>query len=298
MFDVKKWLVEDMKFSAEEAEKMAPNFTEERIKTLEAGYTSSAALAAKQAEIDKLQGQWTAANDKLNQEMAEWASLTAKEKTEAKDLQEALEKSRVRIAQLETRIGTAATTHGFDAKTILDGTVEVPVVKKDEPPAVDPSKFVSVEQFGTLSNFMLQLPAKLQRIAHEHHALTGEYLDTEAITGEIMARAKKGENVDPVAIWEQTHKIAEKRQAKAQAQIDADKKLEYERGLDEGRSQAALPGPHVPGRSSPVFGNRDQAGKFTPHVSKLQRPQPEQGVRSAAAALATHKYRQPATSGR
>src|SRR5262245_36749921 len=99
MFDVKKWLIDDMKFQADEAEKMAPNFTEERAKTLEAGYAGAATIAARQQEVDKLSAQWQDANAKLNQEMAQWASLTAAEKSQAQGLQDALEKSRVRIAQ-------------------------------------------------------------------------------------------------------------------------------------------------------------------------------------------------------
>lgn len=291
-FDLKKWLMEDMKFSADEAEKMAASFTPERISTLEKTYGDATTYRSTSAEIAKTQQQLKEANDRLNAEMAEWATLTAKEKEQNTALQTSLEAARVRATQLETRLTTLATEHGVDPKALLEGTTVIP--KKEEPKVepVDTSRFVDREVFNSLSAFNLQLPARLQRIEREHFALTGEHLDTEAITNEIIARAgKKDAVIDPVAIWEEKHGIPEKRAAAAKKAHDAEIAAAEARGEERGRTNAALPGPQVPGRHAVVFSSRQQDGKSVPRTSVLKRPQPESGVRSAAAALASHKYR-------
>jgi len=291
-FDVKKWLMEDMKFSADEAEKMAASFTPERVSTLEATYGDATTYRKTSKEIEKAQADFKAANDRLNAEMAEWASLTAKEKEQATALQTSLEAARVRATQLETRLTNLAVEHGVDPKALLEGTTVIP--KKEEPKVepIDTSRFVSAEQFGAISAFTLQLPAKLQRIEREHFALTGEHLDTEAITDEIMARAqKKDANIDPIAIWESKYGIADKRAEVAKKAHDAEIAAAEARGEERGRTNAALPGPQSPGRHSIVFSRPVDGGKVEARTSVLKRPQPESGVRATAAALASHKYR-------
>ena len=292
-FDLKKWLKEEMKFSAEEADEIAPKFTAERIKTIEQAYGDANTYRTTSADISKTQRDLASANERLNNEMAEWASLTAKEKENATALQSSLEAARVRATQLETRLTNLATEHGVDPKGLLEGTTVIP--KKEEPKhePIDTSRFVTADQFGAISAFNLQLPAKLQRIEREHFSLTGEHLDTEAITAEIMARAqKKDANIDPVAIWESKYDIPTKRADALQKQRDAEIAAAEARGEERGRTNAALPGPTSPGRHSIVFQRPGSNGKpGEARTSVLKRPAPESGVRSAAAALASHKYR-------
>lgn len=291
-FDIKKWLTEDMKFSAAEAETMAASFTPERIATLESGYANATALKADRAEVTKLQTEFKTANDRLNAEMAEWATLTAAEKAQATELQASLEAARVRTTQLETRLTSLAKEHGVDPAKLLEGTVTIPEKKEIVVPAIDTSKFMDRDSFNSVAAFQLQLPAKLQRIDREHFALTGEHLDTEAITGEIMKRAgKKDANIDPVAIWEEMHGIPAKREAKRLKDHDAEISAAEARGEERARTNAAMPGPNTPGRHAPVFARQAADGTMQPRTSVLQRPQPEVGVRSAAAAFASGKYR-------
>jgi hypothetical protein len=282
-----------MKFSDADAAEMEAKFTGDRATALGRTFDDATTFRSTNAEIDKTRKDLQAANERLNAEMAEWASLTAKEKEQNTAAQAALEAARVRATQLETRLTNLAVEHGVDPKALLEGTTVIP--KKEEPKVepIDTSRFVTADQFGALSAFNLQLPAKLQRIEREHFALTGEHLDTEAITAEIMTRAqKKDANIDPVAIWEGMHDIPAKRQTAAKKAHDEEIRQAEARGYDKARTEAALPGPQAPGRHAIVFNRPGVNGaKPEPRTSVLKRPAPESGVRSAAAALASHKYR-------
>lgn len=292
-FDIKKWLTEEMKFSAEEAEQMLPKFTADRVSLIEKNIGTTAALSAGQAEVAKLQKQLQDANDKLNAEMAEWASLSSAEKAESEALRKSVEAAQVRAVQLENRLTTLATQHGLDPKPLLEGTAPIPEVKKPEVPAVDPTKFVGVEQFGTTVGFALDLPAQLDFIQREHHKLTGEYIDARELVREIKTNAgKKDGIVDPVALWEQKYGIQAKRDAKAKADYDKAIADAEARGEERGLSRAALPTATTPGSHAPVFGVRGSDGSVQPRTSALKRPQPGTGLQSAVNALRTHKYRQ------
>ena len=292
-FDVKKWLVEEMKFSAAEADEMAPKFSGERVSVLERSQLSVSEIAAAKAELTKTQNEYTAANTRLNAEMAEWATLTAAEKAQATELQASLEAAKTRTVQLEHRLTTLATEHGVDPTALLEGTVKIPEKVAPAAAAVDMSRFVGVDQFGPLMDFQLQLPANLQYIEREHFALTGEHLDTREIITEIRTRAQqKNANIDPVAIWEGKYDIPAKRVAQAKAKYDDEMKQAEARGEERGRTNAALPGPSSPGRHAPIFGVKTNDGSIAGRTSVLKRPQPETGVRSAAAAFASHKYRE------
>jgi hypothetical protein len=293
-FDIKKWLQEDMGFSEADAAEMAPKFTADRVAKIEAGIGDVATRAAAMAAITKTQTDLAAANERLNAEMAEWASLTAKEKTESTDLRNSLEAARVRATQLETRLTNLATQHGVDPKPLLEGTAVVPPTpEKPAAPVADPR----LDAFGHALNFNLDLTANLQWIQDQHRQLTGETLDTREIVKAIKANAgKKDAIIDPVALWEEKYGIPAKRAAKATADHDKEIADAEARGEERARTNAALPGPTAPGRHAPVFGQRGTNGQITPRTSHLSRPQPQQGVRSAAAALASGKYRQkPAT---
>jgi hypothetical protein len=254
---------------------------------------ASKKLAADQAEAIKLQTELKAANDKLNVEMTEWASLTAAEQKRAKDQQASLEAAVTRSAQLEARLTALAQEHGVDPKPLIEGTVTIP--KKEEPPPappIDVSKLVSTDVFGNVSAYNMTLATAVPYIIEQHRLLTGESLDPRFLNAEIQQRAgKQGAELDPIKIWEEKFGIPEKRAAKARAEHEAEIKAAEARGEDRARSEMAVPGAQAPGRHSIVFGQRDATGNVAARTSLLKRPQPESTVRAAAQALATHKYR-------
>lgn len=295
-FDVKKWLVEEMKFTPEQAEQMAPSFTGDRVTALESGYVGKAErdrLAAEQAGIEKTRTELKALDDKLNKEMAEWATLSASEKAKATELQDSIEKAQQRALVLEQKLTRLASEHGMDPKTILEGAPIVPEPKKPEAPVLDPNKFVSTDVFGNVAVFNLELAATMPYIVNEHKRLFGADLDPRDIVKTIKERAgKKDAVVDPMAIWEEKYGVSAKREELAQAARAEEIRQAELRGEQRARTQAALPGPTVPGKHAPVFQVRDQQGNPTVRTSKLSRPQPGETVNRAAAALASHKYRQ------
>lgn len=296
-FDVKKFLMEDLGLDEAEATATAAKIKAEKAAGLETRYRSQASLDAAAAEIENTRKQLQIANDKLNAEMAEWATLSTKEKSEATELRASLEAARVRTVQLETRMTALAQEHGVDPAPLLAGTTPIPP-KKEEPvvPAVDPSKFVAQDQFGSVVGFALDLPAALDHIQREHYGLTGQYLDARDIVKEIKARAtQKGAVIDPVAIWEEKYKVGELRAAKSKKELDDQIAAAEARGEERARSQQVPGNQPAPGRRAIVFGNRNDAGQFTPRTSVLNRPAPQSTVMQAATAFRTGKYRQSAT---
>jgi len=293
-FDLKQFLMTDLGLSDEDATATAAKIKGEKVQRLEAN-------AKTLADIDSLQTKLEAANKALEGEMAEWASLTAKEKTAATEQAETLETARVRVAQLESRLTTLANEHGVDPKALLEGTVVVPA-KKEEPPVppIDPNLFVPNDRFVGALSYSIDLPASLDYIQREHFKLTGEYIDARELTKTIKANAgKKDGVVDPVQVWESQYGIPAKREAKAKADYDKDMAAAEARGEERARSAGALPNAQAPGRHAPIFGSRGPDGNVQPRTSALKRPQPGETVSRAAAALRSHKYRQPeTTSGR
>lgn len=160
-------------------------------------------------------------------------------------------------------------------------------------PDFDASKYVQRDQIAPALDFSLELPGTLQYIADQHRDLFGKSLDTREIVREIKARAgnKQGLPIDPVAIWEEKFKVPERRSALAEETRQTELKAAEERGYNRRAEELASPGPSTPGRRAPVFLSRDAQN---PRVSALKRPVPETTVRSAAAALASGKYRQGA----
>lgn len=294
-FDVKKWLTDDMGFSAEQADALAPQFADQkRVSVLETRYLDPSARAkfeADQAALAKAQADFAAANERLNTEMAEWASLSAKEKQDRQAQHDALIAAQTQAYELEQRLKAVAQQNGIDPASVLPAK---PAAKPEEKPTVTPEidekRFLRPEQVAPLFDYNLNLPAQLQFIADEHRELTGQRLDTRAIVAEIQARAKKNDpNIDPVKVWEEKYDIPKIRESKAKEQYEADIKAAELRGRESALSERAMPGPADPGRHSPIFRNGE--GQFAPRTSVLKRPAPEQGVRSAAQALATGKYR-------
>lgn len=297
--DAKKWLMEELGFSAEEADALSPKFTAERLGKIETSVGLLSANAAAQREIEANRAELQRANDQLSREMAEWATLTQSEKNQATELQSALEASRVRATQLETRLTNLATQHGVDPKSLLEGTTVVPEVTVKKPTSTDEPRYVPMDAFSTVANFNLDLAGALTYIAQEHQELTGKRLDTREIVSEIKARSQKqGATVDPIAIWEEKYGIPKIRTDRETAARAEEIRLAEERGAQRARTEIEMPGPTPPGRHSVVFGRRDQAGTVTqPRTSVLSRPQPQTTVQNAVAALRSGKYRQqPATT--
>lgn len=294
MFNVKKWLTDDMGFSEAEAAEMAPKLEAEgRGDKIAASVGSLAANTAAAAELQKAQNDLKAASDALTVEITEWSRLTAAEKETATSQAAALEAARVRTVQLEGRLTNLAKQHGVDPTSLLEGTAVVPVVPaKPEPGAVDP-RYASLDMFNSVAQFNLELAGALPYIQAEHFALTGKQLDTRTIVAEVKKRASiKGAVIDPVAIWEEQHGIANVRQQKAETARAAEITAAEARGREAARTEMAIPGPMAPGRHSIVFGKRDSAGVVNaPRTSSLARPQPGTTAMGAAAALRSGKYR-------
>lgn len=288
--DIKKWLTEEMGFSEAEATEMAPKFTAERAAKIETSVGLLSANTAAQTKIKQTQAELQAANDRLNAEMAEWATLSTQEKAEATELRAAVEAARVRATQLETRLTTLATQHGVDPKPLLEGAAVVPPVKEKVVPPVQDDRFAAI---GNALNYSLDLPANLEYIRDEHQALTGERLDTREIVKIIKVNAGvKGATVDPIQIWEDKYGIPAKRDAKSKADLAKTISDAEARGEERARSQQALPNATQPGRHSPVFGRKTDTGEIAPRTSALKRPQPGSSVQGAVNALRTHKYAQ------
>ena len=138
--DTKKWLVEEMGFSEAEAAELAPKFTEERAKKLEGGFLRQADYSREmnklKAEVKKQQDDLSAANERLNQELADWATEQASGRTQTAKQRADLDKAQqdvLRLTQVVTRVATEA---GMDPAKVLEGAAVV-VPKADWPPATN-----------------------------------------------------------------------------------------------------------------------------------------------------------------
>jgi len=293
-FDVKKWLIEDLGFSEAEATELVAKFDGERATKLEKGYLRQSDYSRHMNDLQKAQTDLKAANDRLNAEMAEWASLTATEKEQATKLRGDLEKSQQDVLKLTQVVTRVATEAGLNADELLKGATVVPTREEPKTPPVDLTGYVKEDQLRGLATMSLRLPAILAKIDREHHALTGEYVDQQAIIAELETRAATRGNqksLDPVAIWEELHEIPAKRDAKAKREYDAAIKAAETRGREAALTEASIPGQAPPpGRHAPVF----QTVSGQSRESALKRPQPGTGLHSAVAAMRTGKYRQQA----
>jgi hypothetical protein len=288
-FDLKTWLTEigiggdDLSLIET---KLAP-----AAGKIQSGYLAQADYSRKMDEVAKLQRDIEAKDQRLAAEAAEWAGMTATEQAANKTLKASIDKLEGQKLALTQRLRATAEGAGIDPTPLLADLDAAPVTKSNEPAAsaVDLSKYVTGEQHAALAGMAVRLPAQLMAIAREHRALTGEDVNEEAIIQEIETRARTRGNqksLNPREVWEEMHGIpakrAEKQEAGIQARIDAAK----EEGRMEAISQAALPGGSPRGRVAPVF---TRAGHGE---SKLQRPQPGQGISSAVSAFESGKYRQ------
>lgn len=291
--DVVKWLKEDMGFSDAEVTELTPKFTGDRVAKLEGGYLRQSDYSKQMDALKTSQQQLSEANERLNTEMAEWATVQASGDKITKRMRDDLEAAQLKVTQLTSRVTRIATDAGLDPTKALEG-VDVVVKPPDTttPTPVDLSGYVKRDDIGGLANMALTLPAELQSIADEHFDLTGKRLDTRTIVREIQARASTRGNtksLDPREIWETDHKIPELRATAAQKVHDDEIAAAVERGRQQAVSEYATPGATPQGRHAPAFRVNDKGEAAS---SVLKRPQPGQTVNSAVAALRSGKYRQ------
>ncbi len=282
-FDVQKWLTDEMGFSAEEATTLAPQFSS-RTDKLEKGILRQSDYSRKMDDLRKLEGQLAENNEKLNADLAEFASMTAGEQGEATKLRERIEKAEETAFKLTQKITRYGEANGIDVKEIL-GDVDPP--KKTEPVAFDDKQLrLDVrDQIGGVAGYMLELTAALPDIAAEHERLTGTRFNQREFIAGIKAdiAAKKLDNLDPVKRWEAANNIPTLRTEAATKHTEASLAAAREEGRMAGLSERALPGEGRPGEHAPVF---KMGGE-----SKLQRPQPGDRLSGAVSALATGRYR-------
>lgn len=293
MFDLKAFGT-DLGLSTEELGQIETVLGKpERLAALEKNQLRQSDYSKQANALKTAQTELQTKSDRLTAEMAEWATLTAAEKDASSKQREALEKTQQQVLKLQQRVTKIATDAGLDPAQALEG-IDQPAKREDPPPPppIDTSKFVGVDQFQALNNYLFNLTAELPMIAQEHFDLTGERLDTRALHAEILNISKDPKaNIDPRAIWEAKYAIPAKRAAQVTAARALEIKTAEERGYNQARSEAALPVAPSRGTHSPLFKSLDGPDPAKPHTSKLSRPQPESTVQAAASALATGKYR-------
>lgn len=284
-FDVEKWLTDEMDFSVDEAKALAPQFSS-RSDKLEKGILRQSDYSRQMNDLKKLEGQLAENSERLNADLAEFATLTAGEQGEATKLRERIEKAENKAFALTQKITRFAEENGIDPKTLL-GDVE-PQREPEKKVAAFDDKALRGDfdaKIGGVAGYMLDLTAALPGIAEEYHRLTGKTFDQRAFVQGIKAdiAAKKADNLDPQARFE------------AQFDIPTLRETAREKGITDriaaGRaeeraavlSEQAIPGAQRPGEHSPVF---KVGGE-----SKLQRPQPSTRLEGAVSALATGRYR-------
>jgi len=291
--DLIDWLVKDLGVTEEVAKTLLPNL-EPALPKIEASLLRQSDYSRHMNDLKALQQKHQDAETKLNEEIAAWSTMTAAEKAAAGDLQNKLHASQADVLKLTQAIESLAAATGQDAKAILDGAKIVVPKKSDEPPAVDLTGYVKADDLqstvAALTQMQFKLAPQLMKIAGEHHKLTGEELDVEAITAEILTRANtKGnqKSLDARTVWEELHGIPAKREAKTKEKYDADIAAAVERGRQEAMSQQ-IPGATPPqGKHSIVFTKPDG----TPRTSVLERTAPQSTALAAASALRSGRYR-------
>jgi len=294
--EIKKWLMEDMGFTEKEItdQKLVEAFTPDRIAKLEDGYMRQADYDRAQNElkaaVTKQQTDLEAAQQRLDAEVAEWATVQAGGKKATDQMRTDLEAAQNDVLRFQQALKRTAEANGLNYDDLVKGIDVKPVVKPDvTAPLFDESKFVTRESYIALTNMALQVPAQLDRIQREHFDLTGEYLNPEELVAEVQERARTKGNTKSLElrdVWEEKHEIPAKRTAKAKQDHDAEIAAAEKRGREAAYSESALPGGGAQpvGSHAPIF-----RGERT---SVLERPQPQVASQAAVTALRTGKYRQ------
>lgn len=283
----KKFAVEELDYTEAEADA----FTEKdqgRIAKALKGFLRQTDYSKSMNDLNTTRETLTAAEAKLNSEMADWAEMTTAERASAGDLRKKLDDSEARVFQLTQKATRLAEEAGIDPKTII-GDEPPPKKKEPETQAVDLDPLRN--QINGFADYMLDLSAILPAIQQEHFELTGTRLDTRKFVADIKADLRTGKktaaDLDPMARWEREYKIPDIRATKQKESRDAELKAAREEGRTQALSEAALPNTSTrPGQHAPVFRTSNVA-----EGSKLTRPQPGAKNASAVAALATGKYR-------
>ena len=284
-----------LKQDAEFTDEQLAGLNKKQLEALASGYMRQSdydrAMNEGKAELAKAQGELDAANGRLNAEMAEWATLTAAEKQNATKQRQDLERAQADVLRLRQTVERVGQETGVDVSKYLEG--QPAPVKQPEPASVDLTGYAKLDQLqaanAQLAEMMLSFTPELMQLSIEHQALYGQPLDARDIVKELRSRATTKGNqkpTDPRAIWEELHKVPEKRAEVEKKRFDDAIAQAEARGREAAMSEAHIPGQTTsPGRHSIIFGGERK--------SALQRPQPGETVAKAAAALRTHKYAQP-----
>lgn len=285
----------DLGFAAAEITELAPKFAQRVDKINESHMRQSdydRAMNESKAELAKSQTDLASAQDRLNAEMAEWATLTAAEKQNATAQRAAFEKAQQDVLRLQQVVTRVATDAGLDPSKIL---AETPInTPPPKPPSLDGyvraddlDRLVN-ERIGGFASGMLNLTPELMQIAREHEQLFGTPLDPRTLVAELQQRAgTKGnaKSLDPRAIWNDLHQVDTKRAETAKAKYDSDLAAAEQRGREAALSEMSIPGSTAaPGHRSVVFAS-DKARQ-----SVLNRPQPGETINRAAAAFRAGTY--------
>ncbi len=303
--DVRKWLKDDMGFPDAEITPELVALWEPRAPKIEQGYKRQSDYSRSMDEVTAARTELAAANERLQQEMVEWGSLTAAEKAANQTLQADLLKSQQESQRLTLAVNQLAARAGVDPTTILTSPVTTtPTV------VTPPANMATTEhlqslggQLNAIAEMALTLPVTMSMIAAEHLTLTGKTLDQRAIIAEIKSRAAHNQqyakqpamhkSLNPEDIWNEQHGIAALRTEAATKAHDAEIAAAEERGRVAARTEALMPGSNTPtAHHSKVFNRPDG----TVRTSVLARPMPGQTANQAAAAFASGRYRTQTTT--
>lgn len=289
--ELTSWLV-SLGISKEKADAIAPDLAPAQ-KAIEEGVLRQEDYSRKMGEINKLQADFEKNNTRLNEDIAEFAQMTADEQAGATALRNRIEVAERKAFDLTQKITRHAEAQGIDPKTILGDVEPAAEPTKAAAAAYDDSKLRGDinNTIGGVANYFLEIAGSIDDIAREHEELTGERFDRKKFIAGIKADIanKKTDNLDPVRRWEGMYGIPEKRTASAQKNREQEVAKAREEGRIEGLSQASLPGGSNTGsgdHNSPVFRTTNVT-----NGSVLKRPQPSTRLTGAIAALNSGKYR-------
>ncbi len=285
--DLNEWLKE-IGITGDEAKELATRLAP-KADAIEKGYLRQSDYSKHMNTLNGLKAEIEAKDQKLTSEIAEWASVKAQGGGNSAEAQKRIDELERQQFELQQTVKRTAAEHGLAFEDLIpaDRQAAKPQDKKD---AVDTSKFVDRQQFGTVSALLLSLPSELIEIAREHQSLTGKPLDTRQITAEIQKRATTGKgDIDPRRVWEELHDIPTVRQTRAKEDEDQRIKEGIDAGITRRLSELNLPGsPSTSGRGSSPILHREGA------TSKIDRPSPGGRYSGAVDALRSGKYREGA----
>lgn len=291
--DAKAYLKDDVGYSEEQLATLNATQLKKLADGLMRQSDYDSALNEEKGKLAKAQADLDAKNERLNAEMAEWATVQRQGGEVTAKMQRDMEALQAGRAAAIARIQNLAQQAGMDPTKALEG-LDSPVPPTPQPTPqpqglsqADVQRMIS-ESLGGLASGILDVPAELATLADEHKDLYGKTLDQKAIVAEIKARASTRGNtkpLDPRLVWEEMHKVPERRREKDLAEREAAIKSARDEGYQAALSERHVPGStSAPGHRAPIFGGKPE--------SALKRPQPGGTVRSASDAFRSGKYRQ------